>query len=156
MADPSDEAYYKALIARVDDTITETREAGHTENNDLPTFVANEHSVLGCCFRDLSDSFTMRKRIYMLSLGLFLGLFLSTECSASHPEAATPWGTDIVLTVIFWQALMLGTRIVLQRAAFSDRYYIWPYFAVVWVGWWLLYDIIRCADSATLVALPRP
>lgn len=152
MEDPAegvgDDAYYKELLARVDDTITETRESGHLENYDLMSFIFNEHSILGICLPDPTDSFSLGKRVYMLSLSLFFALFLGIEIANSHVVPERCWGTDLFLLTVCWQVIMMTMRIVLQRAQFTGALFLWPHASTIVIVFWGLYDICRIATIA--------
>ena len=98
-------AYYNELLARVDDTISMSRET--TESGGLVAFVLNEHSAVGLVCRDESDSLGLVKRLSLFCVSIFLSLVIATELAASHEEWGVTWFRDIVVTALFYQLLML-------------------------------------------------
>ena len=142
--DDDADAYYAQLIARVDDTISETHDStGISVAGDPQAAVVRalkEHSFVGVFFYDAPTPFGTAPRVYMLALSILTILTLSLIGGGGNP-----WFAWMVITFI-WQLLNAFVRGVLKRRHLSARFHAWPVGAVVIIVVQLLISLPLLAD----------
>jgi hypothetical protein len=124
-SEDKDDAYYAQLLARVDDTISDSR-ARQADEMPLTMHLANNHSLVGLFLFDPQDSLAHGKRFTILYFSIVFIMFFSL---VARPQSGLKDGFTgtWLITTILWQALHVGCKHSLRRIEFSQKHLIWPY-----------------------------
>ena len=120
-----DDAYYAQLLARVDDTISDSR-ARQANEMSVTMHLANNHSLVGLFLFDNQDSLGHGKRFAILYFSIVFIMFFSLVASPASGLEDGFAGTWF-LTTLLWQAIHTGCKHSLRRVEFSQKLLIWPY-----------------------------
>ena len=123
------EAYYAQLLARVDDTIGESR-SQQAGMGSIGHQLSNYHSLGGMFVYDELDSFSPAKRFCLLSLSVVFIMFMSMSTVKLNVGSVGGFGASWFLITIIWQSLNLSLRTALKRSEFAQKNLIWPYMSV--------------------------
>ena len=120
-----DDAYYEKLLARVDNTISDSRTRDRGDQ-PLNLQISNDHSISGVFFYYEEDSLTLAHRFSLMLLSITYVMFFAL-CTASEDTETKGFAGSWFLITITWQPLNLLLRRVLRRPRFSQKNYLWPY-----------------------------
>eukprot|EP00942_MAST-04A_sp_MAST-4A-sp1_P006522 g6522.t1 len=130
-----DDAYYEKLLARVDNTISDSRTR---DRGDLPMNlqISNDHSISGVFFYFEGDALSLPHRFSLMLLSIVYVMFFSL-CTAGTETRTKGFAGSWFLITLTWQPLNTLLRRVLRRPRYSQKNYIWPYgmvAAIVFTG----------------------
>jgi hypothetical protein len=120
-----DDAYYEKLLARVDNTISDSRTR---DRGALPLNlqISNDHSISGIFFYFEGDALTLPHRFSLMLLSIVYVMFFAL-CTVSTKTKSKGFPFQWFLITLTWQPINAALRRVLRRPRYAQKNYIWPY-----------------------------